>query len=234
MRWKTCRVVRREHPFFNFVGKTFTLVELLVVISIIAILASLLLPALRTAKETSRGISCKTQIKQIGQYMQMYAGDFADYLPYCVNTTLVNSYCYAANLLPDKNYVGYDFIAAIPKNYSIYRCPSYKKVPSSDPNYFEQHISYGYRPYACWLGSNKKITGVSTPSKAMLLLEKGWEDTNSYPWMAPDYTPGSAGWLGTSLGRRHNGLGNICYVDGHTRDWKTSLPDSNDIFWTWK
>lgn len=55
--------------------KEFTLAELLVVISIIAILASLLLPALRNAKEKGKDIMCKSNMKQCGFAMQSYIGD---------------------------------------------------------------------------------------------------------------------------------------------------------------
>jgi prepilin-type N-terminal cleavage/methylation domain-containing protein/prepilin-type processing-associated H-X9-DG protein len=53
----------------------FTLAELLVVIVVIAILASLLLPVLARAKEQARSVSCKNHLHQIGLAMQMYVSD---------------------------------------------------------------------------------------------------------------------------------------------------------------
>ena len=61
--------------------RSFTLIELLIVISIIAILAALLLPALGKARETALGIKCVGNMKQIGQYMAMYVNDNSDYFP---------------------------------------------------------------------------------------------------------------------------------------------------------
>ena len=60
-------------------GKThFTLIELLIVISIIAILAGLLLPALKNARSTGLSIVCKGNLKQIGSALTNYPLDFND------------------------------------------------------------------------------------------------------------------------------------------------------------
>jgi prepilin-type N-terminal cleavage/methylation domain-containing protein len=59
----------------------FTLVELLVVIGIIAILISLLLPALRRARAQANKISCLSNLHQIGVYLQMYQSQFNGKLP---------------------------------------------------------------------------------------------------------------------------------------------------------
>jgi prepilin-type processing-associated H-X9-DG protein len=59
-----------------------TLIEILVVVAIIAVLASLLLPALGKARETARIAVCVSNHKQIGLAMYNYSSDSDDYLIY--------------------------------------------------------------------------------------------------------------------------------------------------------
>ncbi|MEX0775817.1 MAG: type II secretion system protein [Phycisphaeraceae bacterium] len=70
----------------------FTLVELLVVISIIALLIAVLLPALKNARESARSAVCLSQQKQIGVGFGVYMSQNKDWLPdasgYTTSTTV--------------------------------------------------------------------------------------------------------------------------------------------------
>ena len=57
---------------------SFTLIELLVVVAIIAVLVSLLLPALSTAREAARAVQCAANMKQVGMAVHLYADDTND------------------------------------------------------------------------------------------------------------------------------------------------------------
>ena len=62
-------------------GQGFTLIELLVVIAIIAVLSSLLLPALASSKTKARQTACLSNMRQIGIGMRMSADEHEGWLP---------------------------------------------------------------------------------------------------------------------------------------------------------
>jgi prepilin-type N-terminal cleavage/methylation domain-containing protein/prepilin-type processing-associated H-X9-DG protein len=62
--------------------RAFTLVELLVVIGIIALLISILLPALNKARQSANSLACQANLHSIGQAISMYVADSKGILPY--------------------------------------------------------------------------------------------------------------------------------------------------------
>ncbi|MFI4910839.1 MAG: type II secretion system protein [Sedimentisphaeraceae bacterium JB056] len=58
------------------VKKGFTLIELLVVISIIAVLMSIMMPALSRVREQAKQVSCMSNVRSLGQAAMTYANDY--------------------------------------------------------------------------------------------------------------------------------------------------------------
>jgi prepilin-type N-terminal cleavage/methylation domain-containing protein/prepilin-type processing-associated H-X9-DG protein len=70
------RIKRGKHS-----AQAFTLVELLVVISIIALLLAILMPSLNAARERAKRVVCGSNLKQIGQGVLMYGSETNGKLP---------------------------------------------------------------------------------------------------------------------------------------------------------
>lgn len=96
--------------------KGFTLIELLVVIAIIAILAAILFPVFAQAREKARGISCLSNLKQIGTSAMMYAQDYDE-------TCVSHAWSGSAPFPNDRKYWP-EMVQPYAKSWPIMRCPS--------------------------------------------------------------------------------------------------------------
>jgi prepilin-type N-terminal cleavage/methylation domain-containing protein/prepilin-type processing-associated H-X9-DG protein len=113
----------------------FTLIELLIVIAIISILASLLLPALKAAREKTYQISCANNQKQFALGFSLYSSDYNGYWPSPKDSNMGWAYGWKYKLAPYLNAVGKDNIA---DSRTVFTCP---ETPKS------QIYSYGMNYY---------------------------------------------------------------------------------------
>jgi prepilin-type N-terminal cleavage/methylation domain-containing protein len=142
--------------------RIFTLIELLIVITIISILASILLPALNLVKEKARSICCLSNLKQCGLALFGYADDHNGYGNYYDGSACgVQKYKYRfwpdqlmqGGYLPDistyKNGSGNGSINPFP---NIFSCPSLCSPVGTwvdskpvDASHAGSNFSYGLR-----------------------------------------------------------------------------------------
>lgn len=205
-------------------SKDFTLIELLVVITIIAILASMLLPALRNARMRTISIVCAGNLKQCGILFHQYADDNNNLFPVCINTVDGES-MYWAETLYSNGYVKQPKYKAA----CIFLCPGY------DPKiWLTRSLLYGL-----WNGdadhgmlsdyeatSRYHVNRYKMEPDRILAADStraGYEPTIP---QSPILTSGSGIMTDTGSGRvvhlRHNKKGNALFVDGHC-----SLVDSS-------
>ncbi len=149
--------------------KRFTLIELLIVIAIIAILASMLLPAVGKARAKAKSISCLNNLKQIGLGTVNYCNDFNDYLvPYW--SLGITEFIGAKNSKYERIGPSVLVIENYLPNGSMFQCPSDQKRAYQNMKIFTGHstplttsvvkISYTIRPWgsASYFKPNKNYT----------------------------------------------------------------------------
>jgi len=162
--------VRRCPP-----ARPFTLIELLVVVAIIAILASLLLPALGVAREKGRRAACMTNQRQLYLAAGSYADDWDDRLPYRTHTYSginYSGYMYweAANapfrhFLNDYAGISMRFSTTIAGGMKSYKniayCPSMRLHHTPGDDHWDHRIGYGLRGF----GVNYNLNTGGTTSR---------------------------------------------------------------------
>jgi len=183
----------------KLINSKFTLIELLVTIAIIAILASMLLPALNSAREKAKSNNCISNQKQQALALNMYTGDWNDYL---LNT---NASALYVDLLP---YISSRNTAYTAANMKTFRCAS--QVDGVDSNGI-----YGY-------GKNEHLANIRHPTTLNWYLIKTTNITN--PASCVFTLDGKSGTLyggSSNIVFRHNGGINVSFLDGHCRSFST-------------
>ena len=197
----------------------FTLIELLVVIAIISILAAMLLPALKIAKNTAQKIVCKSNIRQMSSAMLMYAEENngwssnGDSSKTAGNGIVYYDYLVNAKLAPK----------IVNGKYNIYCCPS-ANPPAS------YYYIYGFRSYAqSPLGFRirnpiidvRNINPSSTrkwrPENFIIFGDSQYSTIKNSQWcgIADNFYGRGATGLPSV---RHLRTGNFGFADGHTTD----------------
>lgn len=199
----------------------FTLIELLVVIAIIAILSSILLPAVGSVRSKAKEISCMSNLKQVGSAAISYAMDNDGYMP----MNLATQYNFLYNYSLEKSGTSFPSYMNVPAIYDLWgarekeappivRCPeggrsgttdsttNPENMAASNPNF-----SYAFRAYSSgpYFPPIEKLERIPNPSGRLLLADLGNSWTTG-SWAIERYL---------CFSFRHLGKTNVSFFDGH-------------------
>jgi len=240
MKEETAGVISRERPVAicnSFVYKpftiielpvasrvkahAFTLIELLVVIAIIAILAAMLLPALKRARDQGKAAVCVSNLRQIGLAENSYSDDYSDWItPARIDRGGQKAY-WCHFLLPYLN-LEQEFYPTAHK-VPVFWCPMATKSSADDPLFGYSDLYIQQLSYA----QNASLSGASIPSVWEVPFHKRAEVRKpSNMVLAVDEVlvyRGSSLYLNDMdkvvyRGYRHNGSINLLLMDYHVED----------------
>lgn len=174
-------------------SRKFTILELLVVISIIAIMAALLLPSLSNVRNKGRASQCANSLRQIAVLSYNYTSDYNDYILGRLFLPDCNANWWAWVLIPGNMWYKLD-------------CPETIKSPGFPLR--------GYAMNHYFMYTTMKIARVKQPSMKGYIVDSEPATTRWGLEIYPDKVPGSEHNALPSL-LRHNKISNILYVDGH-------------------
>lgn len=202
---------------------TFTLIELLIVVSIIAILAGMLLPALNKAREAAWKISCVNNLKSIGVASQIYTADHNDMVvvskynnsdPLTWMTLLCGSKQLNCSDLTAQN-------TQLP--FKVFQCPAASRIPSNGTNWTSDWYNWppiskaGYGLNWRLIRYSPKITGIKYPLSTVPLV---FESAT----LVPDVGYNSPATADQQLRlRRHNRSSNVLFLDGHVENFPVAV-----------
>ena len=166
--------VRLASLLFRSASSAFTLIELLVVISIVALLISILLPALASSRQAAQAVACLSNQKQVGMAHHYYAGDFQDRMVHWSNDFPNTNPIYWSQLLHEL-YLN---------DWSIQLCPTadashFKEQPDDFQRSRAVHMGYNLHlgSEADWLltlpqyGAAARLDDISQPASTYLLTD---------------------------------------------------------------
>ncbi|MGE9290410.1 MAG: type II secretion system protein [Puniceicoccales bacterium] len=217
----------------------FSLVELLVVISVLGLLAAILVPAINSVRAKAESAKCSNNLRQLSAGAQLFGKDHGGmivpwrYYPPESPGSLVY---WEKSLSPYLEIPESESVDEVPKT-SVLLCPTDSENKNGDTEYFENgyHTNYSINLHLAWNEPANPAGGAHST------FNKGYYHRLEDPaktYLFIDLFGGGGGghWMGSSLMYPHEGRVNIAYMDGHVEskteeEMQEYLNDPQHVFW---
>nr|QDY92648.1 hypothetical protein fos2004AM_00017 [uncultured Planctomycetota bacterium] len=213
-------------------GRGFTLVELLVTVAIIAVLASVLLPALSTARQTAKQLRCASNLREIGRAIMFYVDAYNGALPTAEAAHYAEG---SANWWEHKAFLATLALEPFPCGPSVLTCPE-----DSLPDFYKSGA-----PMSCWssYGANASCFGMQRGgSKRGRRLSQVQQPAEALAFADAEFDEGEALVVGhqdcvlIAFAYRHRGRAEAVFLDTHVEtitaaDVPTGEDAWRDPFW---